>query len=364
MTSTSVSTNSVTTLVKKACATCHRHGAVLICDGCQQSFCGKHVIDHRLDLTKQWADLTEECHRLQQDTDRIPSNEDPLLQRIDQWENESIRQVQQAAEAARTSLELLRYESSQRVRTALTEISTTLETSREAEDFSEIDLDYWRKQLQQLKTEMITPANVKIVNDQCPPKSLLSLSTTDTTPVKRRRKRRSKIHYDSSEQFFELLGPGEISDQGLLVTHVGPSTEYAYVRGKLLYSNNCFGIRLRLEHFQKPYQIFLGFTSIQSSMGEVVSKSGATIGWTGFNQVFQHGRYNNNVRQHRYHSGKIRPKDVMNLILDCGKHQIRLVNERTKMTNVLNVKKKFVPPYYQFLVVLSHPGDSVRILSH
>jgi len=51
---------------KKQCVKCNKAGGILICDGCQQTFCVKHVNEHRQELANQLDGIMQEHDLLQQ----------------------------------------------------------------------------------------------------------------------------------------------------------------------------------------------------------------------------------------------------------------------------------------------------------
>ncbi|UJR32156.1 hypothetical protein I4U23_019623 [Adineta vaga] len=106
---------SASAMNKKQCVTCNKSGGILICDGCQQSFCGKHVIEHRQELAGQLDNIMQEHDLLQQDLLQPSSKKDALLERIDHWEKYSIAKIQMAAETARTTLKELLEQSKERL---------------------------------------------------------------------------------------------------------------------------------------------------------------------------------------------------------------------------------------------------------
>ena len=138
---------------KKQCVTCNKSGGIMTCDGCQQSFCGKHVIEHRQELTNQLDGIMQEHDLLQQELEQS-SIDNSLLQQIDKWEKESITKIQVAAEAARADLQQILDKSKEQISKTCHDIAINLRSSREADDFSENDLNRWMEQLKELKLEI------------------------------------------------------------------------------------------------------------------------------------------------------------------------------------------------------------------
>src|SRR5689334_1954081 len=88
---------------QKQCITCSKSGGILTCNGCERTFCGKHVIEHRQELANQLDEIMQEHDLLRQELSRS-SDEHFLLEQINKWEKESITKIQIAAEAARADL--------------------------------------------------------------------------------------------------------------------------------------------------------------------------------------------------------------------------------------------------------------------
>ncbi|CAF2079060.1 unnamed protein product [Rotaria magnacalcarata] len=79
------------------------------CDGCRRLFCNTHFSEHERSLSQQLDNLTSEYSNLKQDVALPPSYESltedtELINKIDQWEGDIIRQVKQVAEAAREKI--------------------------------------------------------------------------------------------------------------------------------------------------------------------------------------------------------------------------------------------------------------------
>jgi hypothetical protein len=92
---------------KARCATCGKKSGVCKCEGCSQKFCEIHFTEHRGSLKQQLDDIADQRNTLQ---DVITKNDDlpePLIKKIDTWENEAIKKVQHAANEARNQLKTL-----------------------------------------------------------------------------------------------------------------------------------------------------------------------------------------------------------------------------------------------------------------
>ncbi|CAF1253462.1 unnamed protein product [Rotaria sordida] len=92
---------------KKQCVLCNKSGGILICEGCQQVFCGKHVNEHRQELRGELDNIMQEHDLLQQELAQPSLKKNHLLNKIDKWEKDSITKIQVAAETARKTLQEL-----------------------------------------------------------------------------------------------------------------------------------------------------------------------------------------------------------------------------------------------------------------
>lgn len=168
---------------KKICSKCEKGAGSFSCDGCQQSFCLKHVAEHRQELIIQMDNIEQEHdsfhdHLLNQ-TEK--QNEHRLFNQIDRWEKESIEKIQQIANESRIALKNMLDSIINYGQKTLNKVSLKLRRARELDDFFENDLDRWTQQINHLRAEIqcmfdsidITNDHstsviqfIKIVNDQ------------------------------------------------------------------------------------------------------------------------------------------------------------------------------------------------------
>ena len=92
---------------KARCATCGKGNGVCKCEGCSQKFCEIHFNEHRGSLKQQLDNIADRRNILQ---DTITGTDDllePLISKIDIWENKAIKKVQHMANEARNKLKTL-----------------------------------------------------------------------------------------------------------------------------------------------------------------------------------------------------------------------------------------------------------------
>ncbi len=99
------------TLTKAPCATCgDKSVGIFKCEGCSRIFCRKHVNEHRDILSQQLDEIVFEYDILQQTITELNDQQNyrkSLFTKIDQWEKDSIMEIQQTANEARQQVEQL-----------------------------------------------------------------------------------------------------------------------------------------------------------------------------------------------------------------------------------------------------------------
>jgi hypothetical protein len=352
--------------VQKQCVTCSKSGGILTCNGCERTFCGKHVIEHRQELANQLDRIMQEHDLLQQELDRS-SDEHVLLQRINRWEKESTTKIQVAAEAARVDLREMIEKSKKQLSKACNDIADNLRTSREADDFSENDLNRWMKQLEELKLEITSPSSIKLVEDERFAIHLITTREKNTIKNIASNRNESALKYSSNivtqEKFSKAIGDATLSEGGLLAVYSGLGIGHAYVLGQQLSCQGRQTVRLRIEKSGTPFDIFVGCMSSKPIESEIRVNSPSVSGWFGLNEVYQNGCVNRDPQVHGYESDLIMTNDVLHLTFDCQQRQIELFHERINKRHILPVNVNKAPFPWQLLIALRYTLDSVRILS-
>lgn len=166
-----------TTPGKAQCITCGKERSAVRCEGCLQIFCYNHLNDHRQQLNQQLDEI--EVNRdifrqtlTQQITD---SKQHVLIKQIDQWEEDSIRRIQQIAEESRQLLDQYISEYLNQIEGNLNKLTEVLRQTRREDDFNEIDLNKFKEKLTQLEKELNQPSNISIQKDLSSPINNISV---------------------------------------------------------------------------------------------------------------------------------------------------------------------------------------------
>lgn len=86
------------------CATCGKGVGLFKCEGCTETFCTKHVVEHRQTLNQQLDDIAIEHDVLQETIKHNKDQNNSLSNYIDEWERKSIEKIQQIAKEIRGKL--------------------------------------------------------------------------------------------------------------------------------------------------------------------------------------------------------------------------------------------------------------------
>ncbi len=150
--------------VKVRCFSCNKETSTFICGGCSNNFC-------RNDLMKHLQILSQELDQIENDHDQFREklNEhknDPkthlLIQKIDQWEKDSIKKIEQTATRFRERVMNYTKKFLIQLENKLNNIAKELKRIREENEFNEVDLERFRQKLNKLKEELDQPTNISI----------------------------------------------------------------------------------------------------------------------------------------------------------------------------------------------------------
>jgi len=152
---------------KVRCVTCDKEKPTLRCIGCLKDFCYDHLGEHRQQLSKQLDDI--EVHRdifrqtLTEQT--IDPNKRLLIKQINEWEQESIEKIKQTAEEGRQLLLKHTNNHITHIEQKLNKLNNQFRLSRKEDNFIEIDLQEWKKELQQMTDQLNKPSHITIYQD-------------------------------------------------------------------------------------------------------------------------------------------------------------------------------------------------------
>jgi len=149
---------------KTRCVICDKEKATMRCGGCSQEFCYKHLGHHRQALNQQLDEIEVNRDIFRQSlTQQIEKpNNHILIQQIDDWEQKSIKIIQQTAEDVRQTFLKNTNKYVHQIETELNKLTDQLRESRQEDDFNEINLRLFQEELDKLTNTLIKPSNISI----------------------------------------------------------------------------------------------------------------------------------------------------------------------------------------------------------
>lgn len=158
--------HSITSAVAKTqCITCGKGKVTYDCKGCQQPFCLNHLIDHNRQLSEQLEDLENQRNLFKQTLSQHLPSERPGIQQIDQWEEDSIRQIQQRAQEARDLLEEYTSECIPQIEIEIDKLTDEMKELRHENDFDERHLNQLKTKLEKLREQLEQQKKIEIKED-------------------------------------------------------------------------------------------------------------------------------------------------------------------------------------------------------
>lgn len=353
---------------RKPCAKCEKGAGVTTCDGCQQSFCIKHIVEHRQELAVQMDSIGQEHDTLRRDLVEEDSTH-PLLSQIDEWEKKSIMKIQTTANTARNNLRQLLNEMKDNMKSSVDQLANELQERRQSEDYTEMDLTKWSKKLTDIRKLLQTPSNIKIIEDENISTTIRlikileqkqldltvnSMSTSKETLVPFQQPIRT-----TQEVFDKAMNPILLSEYGLVATYIMKADyeDYPTIFGKNIYSAGAHNIQFRIENKSRD-NFFFGIVTASQKLETAIFKASSANGWWESNIPVNNGRTQNASNRTYLETG-----DVINLTLDCNNKQIYFRVSRTNVTVQSPIDTTKCPLPWKLAISLSGQHSKLRILS-
>ncbi|UJR15768.1 hypothetical protein I4U23_002702 [Adineta vaga] len=316
---------------KRVCAKCNKGAGTAMCYGCEQAFCTKHFLEHRQDLSQQMEYIGQEHDVLQRDLTHDQSTHS-LLTRINQWEQESITKIQIAAKAARITLQQLLNRPKHNLQTSVSKITEELQSSRELDDYTELDIKRWTDQLQEFRKVLDCPVSINIEYEKDSRSAIRLL----------------KIN---------IFGKVTLSEGGLVATCSGGHADRSCVAGTGRYLTGVHYIHFRIEQTSTHYHSFFGIINATEKMTYDIWNSTSFHGWWDLDYNVISGKSNR-----RLSPETIRMGDEITLMLDCINRRMQLEHHRTNRTVNMSIDLQLCPFPWKIIILLLGKDDCVKIL--
>ncbi|CAF2747535.1 unnamed protein product [Rotaria sp. Silwood2] len=152
---------------RATCSICDKERIVYKCTGCSRDFCFDHLAEHRQTLGKEFDEIENDRDQFHQTL--IEQNEvlrkPPLIQQVDEWEENSIYKIKQTADECRQLLTEHKNKHFIEIEKKLSQLTEQLKKIRRENEFNEIDLDRFKIELAKLAEELVQLPNIRIQQD-------------------------------------------------------------------------------------------------------------------------------------------------------------------------------------------------------
>ena len=148
---------------RTVCVSCNKEKLTYPCGGCLKRYCLHDLTKHRADLTQQLDQIQNDHDQFRQNLndDKSNSKKHPSIERIDQWEKDSIEKIKQTAQQCRDKWINYSNHSLPKIEKKLNDIAKQIEDMYRETEFSETDLNLLNLRLQKLY-ELHRPTNVLV----------------------------------------------------------------------------------------------------------------------------------------------------------------------------------------------------------
>ena len=335
-----------------------------MCFGCEQSFCTKHFIEHRLQLATQMDDLTHQYKVFEQSLEQA-HQEHPSIAAIYAWERKSMRKIQEIAEQARENLVQSIEKAKTEVHSSLRTMTTEFHTPEHGDNYTETDLQRWTDRLAELRVELDKIASITMIEDK---RSSLSIGTLKFREPSRSSAvaplatvLKTKAHTVqppanvSQEHFVHIFGQCKLSEENLLATQVSYRAGLSQLCGINEYSSGKHSIRFLIEK-KGMKNLFIGIHS-PSAQATATNFDTSVHGWWNLDYRIVNGQSEGNYDKEVLQTG-----DQVTLILNCDRQQILFEHHRTNRRVHLPIDLLVCPFPWKLFVRLLTSDDSLRIL--
>jgi hypothetical protein len=321
------------------------------CEGCSQVFCIKHFNDHRRSLDEEMNVILSEYNDFKNLIIQEPTNSKIQLtiQEINDWEQESVKKIQQKAAELRDELVQIKTTHIEYLSVRFQSLTEQIKKGKEEDDFIETDLRRWKKRLDDLKSNLTSP-------------SIVILNQHDNIPLVYNMSV-SFLLAENNDLFDRIIDDKvRIEEDGEVVVGLNGLKGfmlYTEIRGRNNYAFGSHKIRLQIEHSSDQWT-FLGINSKLTPLQKSSFLAKSAYGWCNSNYIYSNGSYQHNKTNSPI---EMKKNDTISLIFDCIDHKISMLNERTNIKHELDVNINKCPFPWQLHVILRQPDSRIRILS-
>jgi hypothetical protein len=331
---------------KALCSTCQKTSGTFTCCGCRKDFCYRHVAEHRQELNKQMDEVTTNHDQLQQtiaEQEGQPSCH-PLMKKIDEWEQQSVNKIHQAADNARKQLLTILDTYRTQVQNDLAHLTTELNKARNEDDYVETDLKEWTEKLDKLKSDLTATQTIDFNED---------IAETSLIP-------KIFINDASTDIFHQTAGDAKIIEGGRIVMH-GPTNEIAAVRCRGEYSSGQHRFRFKIEQLSSNNSFSCGIVSKNTPVGSIFNVPvncniyGHPNAWSGtYNRLNHNILFSFSEQNHIFQTN-----GIYEVLVDCNRKIMCLRNEQSGSKSEINIDVTKCSFPWQFFITLFYANERI-----
>jgi hypothetical protein len=156
--------------INQQCSMCNEKIDTFDCKGCKKSFCFTHLSEHREKVRQEFHPIEHNYNLFQQNIidQKDPQKRDLLINKINLWEYNSIKKIQQIADECRQRLIKYLNKYIINMENQSKDLFQRLEQIRKENQFNEINLEELKSKLNKLKQEIDRSTNISIEEEKSP----------------------------------------------------------------------------------------------------------------------------------------------------------------------------------------------------
>ncbi len=212
-------------VTKNSCVTCIQNSdeqkakpGITLCEGCHQSFCLSHFIEHRQTLSNKLDGIAGQRDVLRSRIEELPTKiSKDHLKTINDWENMMLQTVTEAASNARQQVQQLLMTEMERECNELTSKITSFLAN---DDYFETDIEEIQVKIEKLNEELNDISGLKRIQFNLPTidcSNMIHIKPFETQPSLEITKRNDSIMLEPKEEYHSFI-------EQFLTTH-SPSTD-------------------------------------------------------------------------------------------------------------------------------------------
>jgi chromosome segregation ATPase len=159
-----------TASAKNKCVICQKERSEVRCEYCFQTFCYKHLIDHRQEVDKTFDEIQMNHDEIRQTLNEqiADATKHYLVKQIDQWELDSIAVIQRTARECRQKVLVQIDEHLENLEARLTQLTDEIREAHRENDWNENNINQLKQEFTHLRTKLNQVPSILIQEDSKP----------------------------------------------------------------------------------------------------------------------------------------------------------------------------------------------------